>query len=247
MTERGRHLPPVTEADLVGLADGSLDPVRRAVLEARAATDPALAAALAEQRSAVAAISAANGDVEAPAELRAFVEAVTEARATGRSRWWRRRVRRAALARPWAPAAGLVAAAAAASIVLALGGGPVVDDVLAAAQRPATAAAAPGTEIDGIAFPAYDGWRTAGTRVDTIEGRRTRTVFYERGGRTVAYTIVAGAAIEPPLDARPRDGGIRTFNRGDRAAVTWEERGRTCVLSGDVDLATLARLAAHAW
>jgi hypothetical protein len=241
MTERGRHLPPAIEADLVALADGTLDPVRRVALEARAATDPVLAAAIAQQRFTVAAISAANAETVAPPALHALAGTVAESRSS--TRWWRRRVRRGALGRPWAPAAGLVAAAAAAAVVLAVSSGPVVDDVMAAANRPPVAAAAPGTQIDGIEFPSYEGWRATGTRTDTIEGRDTRTVFYERGGRTVAYTIVAGKALEPPLDAE-RSGEILSFDRGTRTVVTWEERGRTCVLSGDVDAATLEWLAA---
>jgi len=232
MTEPGRHLTPVREADLLALADGSLDPVRRAALVTRAATDPALAAAIAEQHTAVDAIAAANAEVTAPPELRAFVCEVTEARENYWARWWRW---------PWAPAMGLVAAAAAA-IVIAFGGGPVLDDVMAAAYRPATAIAPPGTQIDGIKFPAFEGWRKAGTRTDRIEGRDTRTVFYERGGRRIAYTIVAGAALEPPLDAMPAPGDVLSFARGDRQVVTWEENGRTCVLSGEVDAATLAGL-----
>jgi anti-sigma factor RsiW len=227
---------------LVALADGTLDPLRRVALEARAEADPVVAAALAEQRAAVAAIAAAKAEVCAPAALRAFAASVSETRAT--TRWWRRRVRRGALGRAWAPAAGLAAAAVAAALVLALGGGPVVDDVMAAAHRPATAAAAPGEQIDGVAFPAYAGWRMTGTRTDTVEGRATRTVFYERGGRTIAYTIVAGEALAPPLDADPGSGDVLRFTRGDRAAVTWEEQGRTCVLSGEVDTATLETLAA---
>jgi hypothetical protein len=240
MTERGRHLPPGLEADLVALADGTLDPARRAALHARAAADPDLASAIAAQRGAVAALSAANAEVVAPPALRAFAATVTESRSA--TRWWRRRVRRGALARPWAPAAGLVAAAAAAALVLALGNGPVVDDVMAAAARPPMAAAAPGEQIDGVAFPAYEGWKATGTRTDTFDGRAARTVFYARGGTTVAYTIVAGDALEPPLDAR-RSGSVLAFERDGRAVVTWEERGRTCVLSGDVDSASLVWLA----
>jgi hypothetical protein len=241
MSERGRQLPPAIEADLVALADGTLDPARRVALEARAEGDPAIAAALAEQRFTVAAISAANAETAAPPALRAFADTVTESRAT--ARWWRRRrIRRRALARPWAPAAGLIAAAAAAALLLAFSHGPVVDDVMAAAERTPTAAAAPGEQIDGIEFPTYDGWRATGTRTDTIEGRATRTVFYERDGQTVAYTIVAGEALDPPLDAQG-SGKLLSFARGDRMVVTWRERGRTCVLSGDVDVATLQWLA----
>ena len=62
-------------AELAALADGSLPPERRAPLEARVAASSELADRLAEQQWAVAlARSAANG-VEAPAGLRARIEA----------------------------------------------------------------------------------------------------------------------------------------------------------------------------
>jgi anti-sigma factor RsiW len=49
---------------LAALADGSLPDRQRAVLEARAAGDPALAAALAEQRRALALIRGAAASIE---------------------------------------------------------------------------------------------------------------------------------------------------------------------------------------
>jgi hypothetical protein len=74
-------------AELAALADGSLAPERRAALEARVAASSELADRLAEQQQAVAlARSAANG-VEAPAALRARIEAqrhVRRVRVTGR-------------------------------------------------------------------------------------------------------------------------------------------------------------------
>jgi anti-sigma factor RsiW len=70
MTEPPPHLPPATEADVVALADGRLDRHRRAEVEALAAADPAVAAALDEQRAALAAVAA----VTAPAALRRWLE-----------------------------------------------------------------------------------------------------------------------------------------------------------------------------
>jgi anti-sigma-K factor RskA len=66
----GQELP-----ELAVLADGSLTPGRRAVLEARVAASPELADRLAEQQRAVALARSASAEVEAPASLRARIEA----------------------------------------------------------------------------------------------------------------------------------------------------------------------------
>jgi Anti-sigma-K factor rskA len=71
---------PPDEAELAALADGSLAPERRAALEARVEASPELAERLAEQRRAVALAQAAAAEVEAPAGLRARVEAQRGAR-----------------------------------------------------------------------------------------------------------------------------------------------------------------------
>jgi anti-sigma factor RsiW len=62
-------------AELAALADGSLAPERRAALEARVAASSELAERLAEQRQAVALARSAANEVEAPAALRARIEA----------------------------------------------------------------------------------------------------------------------------------------------------------------------------
>jgi Anti-sigma-K factor rskA, C-terminal len=62
-------------AELAALADGSLAPERRASLEARVAESSELAERLAEQRRAVALARSAVDGVEAPAGLRAGIEA----------------------------------------------------------------------------------------------------------------------------------------------------------------------------
>ena len=67
-------------AELAALADGSLAPERRAALEARVAASPELAAQLAEQQRAVALAQSAAAEVEAPAALRARIEAQRRAR-----------------------------------------------------------------------------------------------------------------------------------------------------------------------
>jgi Anti-sigma-K factor rskA len=67
-------------AELAALADGSLAPERRAALEARVAASPELADRLAEQQQAVALTHSAVEGVEAPAALRARIDAKRHAR-----------------------------------------------------------------------------------------------------------------------------------------------------------------------
>jgi anti-sigma factor RsiW len=222
------QLPPEDEADLVALADGRLGGPRRTEMEARVAADPVLADALARQRAALAMIAAAT--LPAPPALRLRVEALRATRSAARAPWRRRRLVSAAML---ALAATLVA-----FVALLAGRGPAVDDVLAVALRPATAPAAPSEAFEGVRFPHYEKWHATGTRTDAIHGRRVRTVFYERGGRTIAYAIVAGPALDD-------DGALRAVRGpGDVVAVTWTRRGRTCVIAGaGVSSEALARLA----
>jgi len=143
--------------------------------------------------------------------------------------------------------------------VVAGGGGLTVEEAAAAATRPPVARVGPdpreprllATDVEGVSFPNYAakfGWRPVGTRTDEIEGRETRTVFYRRGNETIAYTIVAGDALDEPDDApvRVREGTpLRPFDADGRTAVTWKRQGHTCVLSGDgVSEDTLLELAA---
>ena len=69
-------------AELAALADGSLEPERRDALEARVAASSELAHQLAEQQRAVALTRSAAEEVEAPAALRARVEAQRRSRRT---------------------------------------------------------------------------------------------------------------------------------------------------------------------
>ena len=62
-------------AELAALADGSLPPERRAVLEARVAASSELADRLAEQERAVTLTRTASAEVEAPPALRARIQA----------------------------------------------------------------------------------------------------------------------------------------------------------------------------
>jgi Anti-sigma-K factor rskA len=67
-------------AELAALADGSLAPERRAALEAEVAASSELGDRLAEQRRAVALAQSAAAEVEAPAALRARIDARRRAR-----------------------------------------------------------------------------------------------------------------------------------------------------------------------
>jgi hypothetical protein len=230
MSGQHEHFTPEDEADLVALADGNLAGARRAEVEARVAADPVLADALARQRAALAMIAAAM--LNAPPDLRTRVEELEAARPNVRAPWriWSRR-------RVFPVAAVAFAATVIVFLALLAGRGPAVDDVFALALRPATAPAVTNEQFEGVRFPSYDRWRATGTRTDTLRGRRVRTVFYERDGRTIAYAIVAG----PPLEK----GDLRQLRGpGDQVAVTWTRSGRTCVIVGSgVDPEALARLA----
>jgi anti-sigma factor RsiW len=228
-------------ADLARLVDGTLPADRRPEVEARVAASPRLASIVERQGVALDALRGTAG-TGAPARLRAQVE---RRRGTGR----------AAARGPGRTVIG-GAIAAAAVVVLALvlalpgafSGGPSVADAAALADKPPTQAApgsVPGTpqllraEVDDVPFPNYAakfGWRAVGTREDDPSGRDATTVYYEKDGRTIAYTIVSGDALDPPSDASSTHrGGVeyRTFRDDGRTVVTWERDGNTCVLSSE--------------
>ena len=227
------------EAALAAYADGRLGPADRAELEARLAREPALAAALDRQRAGLTAITTAAESVSAPLALRSRIEAMQRDGAAPRKR-------RRARGWGWLPSAALATAAlAAVAIVIAFSGGPATTEVLAAAVRAPVAAAQldPGQprllrdQIDDVRFPNYEGkfgWEAVGTRTDEIGGRQTKTVFYRKEGRRIAYTIVEGEQLAwpPGSDRTEREGtDLRVFKEDGRTAVTWRRNGRTCILS----------------
>jgi len=84
---RSRRRNEVREEELAAFADGTLAPERRTALEEHIAASADLADRLAEQERAVGLVRAAVADTEAPAGLRARIEArrrVPPARAGGR-------------------------------------------------------------------------------------------------------------------------------------------------------------------
>jgi hypothetical protein len=232
-------------ADLAAAADGTLDPARQAEIEAMAAEDSELADALERQRRAVTLIRGATAEIHAPLALRERLEADRQrlARPRARRRWFS------------VALAGAAAAAVLLAVVLASPGGPTVEDAAAFATAPPTAPApaAEAAELDlsqdGLAFPAWTekfGWEATGSRTDELDGRSTTTVFYEKDGKTLAYTIVGGDALDVPEGTVVEAEGtpVTVFSDDGRLVATWERDGNTCVLSGDgVDQAKLAELA----
>jgi len=136
--------PREKEAELAALADGSVASDRRAVLEAEVAASPALADRLAEQERAVALLQGAGDEVEAPAGLRARIEAQRSPRT-------RRVPRRLALA---GVAAATVAAVAIGVTVFGAGShGLRYQAALAATPL------APGARGDASLTKTPSGWR----------------------------------------------------------------------------------------
>ena len=234
-------------AELARLADGTLPPGRRAALEARVAGSPELQALLAEQqrvREAIAGVA-----TPAPAALRARIQTLRPDRG--------RRAR-------FAIAGALATAAAALVLALALPSGspagPSLSQAATLSALPATAAAPgnyDGTDsllniaIGGVRFPEWAnafGWKASGVRTDEIDGRQATTVFYDKAGRRIGYTIVDGDALDVPGGATPaqRNGlELHTLTADGRTVVTWERMGHTCILSGDgVAAARMIELAA---
>jgi anti-sigma factor RsiW len=247
-------------AELTALADGTLRGRRRARLEAEVASSPQLAEQLEKQRRAVTALRSV--EARAPAGLRARVEAERRESGAGARRG------RAASPGAWLrrPAlAGGLAAAATFALLLAflLPGGAGGPSVVEAAELASLPAEAPAPRSDpaepalldaraaGLAYPNWTeefGWRASGRRVDEIDGRRAVTVFYEKEGRRIGYTILSGEALDWPEDARraAREGvDLRRLRSDGRTVVTWLRDGHTCVLSGErTEADTLLDLAA---
>jgi anti-sigma factor RsiW len=255
MGSRADQTPP-TATELVdqsALADGTLDPARKADVEKRIAASPALSALYERERRVVGALHQARATERAPERLRAKIEASRPSRA----RAARRRL-------VYAGTAAAALAAVVLALVLALPSGtpgaPSVSDAAALAVRGA-AQAAPAPDpsmpaarlhqsVGDVDFPNWAsqfGWAATGSRTDKLAGRTAITVFYRWRDNTIAYTIVHSPPLgEPAAKAVNWDGTeLRTLELNGRLVVTWRRAGNTCVLSGTgVTAAELQALAA---
>ncbi|HEY2159849.1 MAG TPA: hypothetical protein VGH24_00950 [Solirubrobacteraceae bacterium] len=246
---------PEVLADLSALADGTLDPAREAALREQLARSPELSERLEREQRAVAALATVRAD-RAPERLRARIDAQRRQRSRGPL---------PRLGMAWGTAAVAAVAVAALALVLVLPagtpGGPSVSQAASLALKgSAMAAPLPGGAVPGatlnrdvqdVYFPNWSrdfGWWARGQRVDRINGRAAVTVYYaSRGGKRIAYTIVAAPALKLPHANTQliRGTEVQTFAMGERTVVTWRRAGHTCVLSGvGVSPAELARLAA---
>jgi hypothetical protein len=240
-------------ADLVALADGSLDPTRQADVQARVDADPRLRALLDEQRRAVDLVRAAAADARAPLTLRERVEA--DRRRLGP----RAKRRRLGLLGGLAGALAVVALALVLTLPGGAPGGPTVVQAAGLSALPPTSAPPArsdgsqllATAVDGVAYPYWGdsfAWETSGARRDRLQGRETATVFYDRNGTRVGYTIVSGSALKTPSRTRTtvlNGVTLHSFMQQGRTVVTWLRSGHTCVLAGaNVPLPVLLKLAA---
>jgi anti-sigma-K factor RskA len=164
------------EEELAALADGSLAPEHRAEVEARIEASPILADRLAEQERAVGLLRSAGDEVEAPAGLRARLEAQRSARTV-------RTPRRLALG---GVAAAAVAAAAIVAVVVVGSGSHGTRFQAALGSTPL----APGASGEATLTRTTSGWRIHldATGLPRLAGDR----FYEawlRGSEGVLVPI----------------------------------------------------------
>jgi hypothetical protein len=240
-----------TLTDLSALADGTLDPAREAGVRGHIAGSPELSARYERELRAVAALRATRSD-RAPQRLRARIE--TQRRAAARPP--RRRL-------VYAGALAAAAAVALALILLLPAGTPGAPSVSQAASLAAHGPALPAppadrqhpaaklaVDVQDVYFPNWAssfGWRAVGERIDRLGHRQAVTIYYERAGKSIAYTIVEAPALRAP-DSKPRwlnGTELQSLRLANRLVVTWRRAGHTCVLSGArVSAAELSTLAA---
>jgi hypothetical protein len=137
---------------------------------------------------------------------------------------------------PGAPSVGQAASLAFRGPVL---GAPAVDQTGTKLNR----------ELEDVYFPNWNrlGWSAAGQRSDEIGGRKAVTVYYNRGGTEIAYTILSRPVLNwPGAQTRwLRGTKVQSFHLNGRTVVTWRRGNHTCVLSGaGVSTHVLSELAA---
>lgn len=245
------HLSPTQLAELSALADGSIDPARRPLVEAWVASSPEAQEVFRRERAAVELVRAVARRDGAPEQLRSAIA--------------RQRISTPPARRSPGLAYVLAAAVAAAALALALvlpagaPGSPAVSQAAALALRgPAQPGPAPDPRnprvkldqaVDEVYFPNWSrtlGWRAIGQRRDQLDGHRAITVFYASAAGVIAYTILAPPVLaEPNAPATAVNGyELRTLAAGGRTIVTWRRSGHTCVISAQgVPLGDLERLA----
>lgn len=255
MASSAENSKPTTAelAELSALADGTLDPARRAEVEARIAASPELSALYERERRVVDVLHHARATERAPERLRTRIEAV-------------RPTRTVVVRRRLIYAGGVAAALAVVvlALVLALPGGtpgaPSVSEAAALAARgpthappppdPASPQATLHRRVGEVYFPNWTssfGWHAVGMRTDKLGGHDAVTVYYEWENQRIAYTIVSAPALAQPVAHRTWLDGteLRTLTQDGRLVVTWRRAGDTCVLSGQgVTAAQLQKLAA---
>jgi hypothetical protein len=201
----------------------------------------------------VAMVRGASAEVRAPLSLRERIENE------------RRRAAPRARRRQLGLVGGLVGGLAVVALALVLAlpggspGGPTVVQAAGLSALPPTAAAPQRSDHsplvsaaeDGVTYPYWGddfAWETSGVRRDRLDGRTAATVFYDKAGQRIGYTIVSGSALAWPAGARTtvvHGVTLRAFTDRDRTVVTWLRSGHTCVLTGtNVPLPVMLNLAA---
>ena len=216
-------------AEIAALADGSLPAARRAALERRVAASPRLQALLREQQAALAAVRAR--DERAPPRLRESIAASRAARPS-----------RAHILRPRVAVGVAAVVAVAAVVVLALpdsdAGLPTLAQAASVAARPPSSAQ-PSAGAWGIEYPDLaraGGWRAVGSRTDRLGDRTARTVFYVKGSRRIAYTILSAGPVKIARGThtwRRKGRPWYGFEEDGRAVVAWDRKGHMCVVSAN--------------
>jgi anti-sigma factor RsiW len=245
------ELTPREAADLSALADGSLDPGRRAEVQAWVDASAERTVLYERERRVVELLHEARGAERAPEALRARLAAL---RGDAR-RSVRRRV-------GWSSALAGAVAALAVALVLALPeGAPSLAQATAVASRgPAAPAPIPdprapraqlGRDVEDVYFPNWSstGWHAVGQRTDSVGGRRMVTVYYQWNRARIAYTIVSLPALAQPAAPVSDVHGLalRTLTVDGRTVVTWRRADHTCILSAGPGVSAGVLRALAAW